>query len=62
MGTFMYLNLAKGKKHLLLVLCLVMFGACKQSEFYAKQGLSEVGTEGGTGTGTSGTGGGIAHQ
>lgn len=51
----MYLNLSKGKKHLLVALCLLVLGACKQSEFYEKQGLSEVGTE----TGTGGSGGGI---
>ena len=51
----MYLNLSKGKKHLLVALCLLVLGACKQSEFYEKQGLSEIGTE----TGTGGSGGGI---
>ncbi len=49
-------NLSKGKKHLLLVLCFLVFGACKQSEFYEKQGLSEIAT----GTDTGGNGGGIA--
>lgn len=47
-------NLSKGKKHLLLVLCFLVFGACKQSEFYEKQGLSEIAT----GTDTSGGNGG----
>jgi hypothetical protein len=56
MGTFMLVNLSKGKKHLLLVLCFLVFGACKQSEFYEKQGLSEIAT----GTDTGGNGGGIA--
>ncbi len=48
-------NLSKGKKHLLLVLCFLVFGACKQSEFYEKQGLSEIAT----GTETGGNGGGV---
>ena len=52
----MLVNLSKGKKHLLLVLCFLVFGACKQSEFYEKQGLSEIAT----GTDTGGNGGGIA--
>ncbi|MEA9356389.1 hypothetical protein SHI21_09255 [Bacteriovorax sp. PP10] len=49
-------NLSKGKKHMLLVLCFLVFGACKQSEFYEKQGLSEIAT--GTDTG-GGNGGGL---
>lgn len=48
-------NLSKGKKHMLLVLCFLVFGACKQSEFYEKQGLSEIAT----GTDTGGNGGGV---
>lgn len=51
----MLVNLSKGKKHLLLVLCFLVFGACKQSEFYEKQGLSEIST----GTDHGGNGGGI---
>ena len=51
----MRLNLSKGKKHLLIALCLLVLGACKQSEFYEKQGLSEVST----GTENPGDGGGI---
>ena len=34
-------NFSKGKKHLLLVLCFLVFGACKQSEFYEKETLSQ---------------------
>ena len=51
----MFLNFSKCKKHLLIALCLVVLGACKQSEFYEKQGLSEVST----GTENPGNGGGI---
>lgn len=51
----MLVNLSKGKKHLLLVLCFLVFGACKQSEFYEKQGLSEIAT----GSDHGGNGGGI---
>lgn len=51
----MLVNLSKGKKHLLVALCLLILGACKQSEFYEKEGLSEIST----GTDTSGNGGGI---
>ena len=42
----MQLDLSRGKKHLLLVLVLFLFGACKQSEFYEKVGLSEIQTGG----------------
>ncbi|AUN98682.1 VWA domain-containing protein [Bacteriovorax stolpii] len=52
----MLLNLSRGKKHLLIALCLLVLGACKQSEFYEKQGLSEISTPSGD---TGGNGGGI---
>lgn len=59
----MHLGKSRGKKHLLLMLALLMFGACKQSEFYEKVGLSEVITppgnnDGGFGPGDGGGGGG----
>lgn len=41
----MFLNLLKNKKQFFIVFCLLSLGACKQSEFYAKEGLSEVGPE-----------------
>lgn len=42
----MQLDLTRGKKNLLLALVLLFFGACKQSEFYEKVGLSEIQTGG----------------
>jgi hypothetical protein len=58
MGTFMLLHFSQGKRHLLMVLCLIFFGACKQGEFYEKDSLTGAGTTTTT-TDTSGTGGGI---
>lgn len=49
----MGLSFKKSKRHLLLAVFLLSFGACKQSEFYEKTQLMEMGdvpTTGGTGS------------